>query len=200
MTNTKLRADSGTIQITGYPVQVRLHNLLPEDDPTYALIGRVAAEWARLEHKLDVMIWKMANIPSAIGSCITGQMIGHRPRFNTLGALGAILGLSDRLLGDLEQLANSTSGLADERNRIVHDAWFIDTGTGHIAQFRSVLPRRKTSGFVDIDDAVVRTLLSKITKRCDDITTMSNRIMDVLQASRKTRHERPPSSRHHQAP
>jgi hypothetical protein len=98
MTDAKLSVESGTIKITGYPVEVKLHNLLPEDHPTYALIGRVAAEWARLEHKLDVMIWEMAKLPFEVGSCITGQMVGHAPRFNAISALGAIRGLSGGLL------------------------------------------------------------------------------------------------------
>ena len=41
---------------------------LPDAHPFYALIGRVAAEWARLEHNLDLIIWDLLKSPEDAAS------------------------------------------------------------------------------------------------------------------------------------
>ena len=44
-----------------------LRRPLPDNHPAYSLIGRVAAEWARLEHILDTIIWELAGLEPAFG-------------------------------------------------------------------------------------------------------------------------------------
>jgi hypothetical protein len=39
MPSAKLKAESGSYQITGFPPGVRIHSRLPDDDPLYAKIG-----------------------------------------------------------------------------------------------------------------------------------------------------------------
>ena len=169
MTEAKRSRDSIIIKVSRSPLEARIHNLLPADHPTYALI------------KLDVMIWKMAKVNIKTGSCITGQLNGHYPRFNAIIALGALRGLSTNLLKEIETIQHSTSNLAKERNRIVHDAWFLETATGHVSQFRSVLPKRQTSGFEDINESAVYDLISRITRRVDEISRLWTKIANELQ-------------------
>ena len=53
---------------------------LPEDHPFYALVGRVASEWAHLEHIIDLTIWKLLDVDDRLGACLTAQYpgVGHR--------------------------------------------------------------------------------------------------------------------------
>src|SRR5436305_14777871 len=59
----------------------------PKTHPLYAAVGRVAAEWAELEHNLDQIIWRLSGTTAPLAACITSQMIGHFPRFNAIVAL-----------------------------------------------------------------------------------------------------------------
>ena len=46
MPTSKIKAESGTFKLPGYPAQLRILSPLPDNDRAYALIGRIAAEWA----------------------------------------------------------------------------------------------------------------------------------------------------------
>jgi hypothetical protein len=48
---------SSTAAAATQAVVGRVRNPLPAEHPAYALIGRVAAEWAQLEHALDIILW-----------------------------------------------------------------------------------------------------------------------------------------------
>jgi hypothetical protein len=184
MTDSRGTLQIGGAKADGLRATVRVHSTLPADHSAYALIGRVAAEWARLEHILDAIIWDIVGIRFETGSCITGQMIGHRPRFNAISALGTLRGLNAKILSDIETHQGKTSELAKKRNRIVHDAWFIESGTGQIGQFRSVLPKADTFGIEDIDPEKVGDIIKKIADRCNSILQLRDQILAELRSSR----------------
>jgi hypothetical protein len=48
-------------------VIVRTFSKPPNDHPLYATVGRVAAEWAELEHGLDQIIWRLSGTTSQLG-------------------------------------------------------------------------------------------------------------------------------------
>jgi hypothetical protein len=52
----------------------------------YKLIGRVAAEWSRLEHALDRIIWTLAGTLYLDGACITSQLLGATARYKVICA------------------------------------------------------------------------------------------------------------------
>ena len=97
---------------------------LPDQNPFYALIGRVAAEWAQIEHILDLTIWDLCAADHLLASCITGQIAGQYGRFNAIHALAAAKGFDKKMLDRIEHLSNTTAGLSKRRNRFVHDAWY----------------------------------------------------------------------------
>ena len=162
----------------------RLDVALPADHPAYASIGRVTAEWARLEHLLDAIIWEMAGVRHETGPCITGQMVGHAPRFNAIGALGLLCGLNASLLKEIEKTNHSLYELAKERNRVVHDAWYIDPATGQISQFRSVLPKKINFGPVDVNDQYTEELVARINKKCEIVSGIRSKMRQSLQTAR----------------
>jgi hypothetical protein len=67
---------TGMFAMTGMQATLSVHGPLPPDHPLYARIGRVASEWAHIEHILDLIIWKLANIHDKQGACITSQILG----------------------------------------------------------------------------------------------------------------------------
>ena len=81
--------------LTAPDVGLRVDRRMKANHPVYRLVGRVVTEWAQLEHTLDLIIWEMAGLTYTMGSCITGQLSGHYPRFNAIQTLAKARGLSD---------------------------------------------------------------------------------------------------------
>lgn len=160
-----------------------LHNPLPEGQPFYAKIGRVAAEWAHLEHTLDTIIWDLSGIDPVKGACITAQVTGARGRYNVLTALGKLKGLKGDTIKRINVLMNDTFGIQEQRNRIVHDAWFIDTNRNQITQHRSMPVKNPAFGFEDVSDQGIDLLISKIHLMVEDAIALRTLISDELEPS-----------------
>lgn len=138
---------------------------LPDDHQFYALIGRVAAEWAHLEHVLDLTIWDLVRDPNIVASCLTGQMMGITPRFKAIFALTDYHGISQELTGKYKTLRNQLFQLNDERNRYIHDAWFYltdDKTIAEVGQFKSYSPQTSKLGFDEIPEAKISKFLHKV--------------------------------------
>jgi hypothetical protein len=128
---------TGRLAITGGQAILSLHGPLPPNHPLYARIGRVASEWAHIEHILDLIIWKLADIHDKHGACITSHVFGVNPRCKAIGALGASR-LSANLLKKFRQLASDSFAVADLRARILHDPWYIEQVSGKTGQFKAM--------------------------------------------------------------
>jgi hypothetical protein len=104
--------------------------------PHYAAVGQVAATWAKLEHQIQVLIWRLAGLDDLTGTCITAQ-IGNSGRL--LDAVLALLeqrGASKDNLKPLRSLCGDIADKQRKRNRIIHDPWYFrfnedGTATGH---------------------------------------------------------------------
>jgi hypothetical protein len=172
-------AATGKFMVTGQAV-LSVRGPLPSEHPLYATIGLITAEWAQLEHILDLIIWDLAEIPQAIGSCITGQMMGHSPRCKAIQTLGLLKGLDTQLLDGIQRLSNQLFEVAGERNRIIHDAWYIEHTSGQIGQFKSPSPKKKDFGISDIEMTTVSATLSKIQTKLIQGQKLRSDILDVL--------------------
>ena len=104
---------------------LKIRSSLPGDHHYYALIGRVASEWTHFEHILDEIIWDVSQIPEDVALCITGQMMGATPRFKAIEALTRYAGLPKSLLKKTHALKAQNYAVVEQRNRIVHDPWFL---------------------------------------------------------------------------
>jgi hypothetical protein len=56
-------------------------------DPYHTLVGRIASQWAYLDHMIDQAIWKLAEAQPALGACITTQLVSTPARLRVLVAL-----------------------------------------------------------------------------------------------------------------
>jgi hypothetical protein len=98
----------------------------PADHPIYNLVGRVASEMAHLEHILDLTIADLAQTDSEIIACVTASMLSPYARFQAIQSLALKRGASEAVIENIEQEASKTNNIAKRRNRVVHDAWFVD--------------------------------------------------------------------------
>ncbi len=127
-------------------VSIQVTTALPAADPFYSLVGRVASEWAHLEHMLDIIIYQITNsrvresfLPANVLACITSQIMGVGPRCKVIILLAEVAGLSEK---DVRKPARALMGksykVADLRARFVHDPWYTELGTNRTMQFRAM--------------------------------------------------------------
>ncbi|MDX2143413.1 MAG: hypothetical protein SFV19_08665 [Rhodospirillaceae bacterium] len=88
----------------------------------YAAIGHVAAAWAYFEAVVDEWTLKLANIPTKRGICLTAQIAGSARKLDAFIALACLKDIG-KLAGKLQKFSQNTVGLAERRNRVVHDPW-----------------------------------------------------------------------------
>ena len=152
---------------TFYAHTVLLYTHLPPDHPHYALVGRVASEWSHFEHALDLIIWDLASfnvggLGANVVACITSQIMGVGPRCRVIGALLANHQVhSKAVLKALNKLKN-THGYADDRARVIHDPWWIETGSKTPAQFRAMPASDPYYGYRDISKERIEEVVTDI--------------------------------------
>lgn len=157
------------LKFVGQEIGFRIHEPLPAEHPFYALVGRVASEWAHLEHILDLVIWDLAgwgiaSIPNNRLATITSQIMGVPPRCKVIIALGRTHNLDYKTyLKPFAVLMNDSYSVADWRARWIHDPWYNDTGSpGAPAQFRAMPYRDQRFGIHEIDQAELDKTLDQI--------------------------------------
>ena len=175
-----LQPETGTYIIVRTKSGLRTFSRLPAEHPFYGLVGRVAAEWAHLEHMLDLIIWELAQFDSQRASCVTGQMVGHAPRLRAIMALGIARGLNPKLIERANTLMGKIGGLAPKRNRIVHDAWYLADGADLPAQFKSISEKDNTFGLRPIDKTEIDKIIGDIRKRFDEVVTLRRDVQREL--------------------
>ena len=92
MTNVKLSATSLSTNVFSSSATLSVHGPMPDDHPMLAVVGQIANQWAHIEHTLDMIIWRLAEVEEKKGSCITAQLVGSYPRFKAIISLATIRG------------------------------------------------------------------------------------------------------------
>jgi len=141
-------------------VPSRTYTRTRDAHPIYQMVGQVASEWAHLEHLLDELIWRLAEVRRADGACITAQLMGATPRYKTLIAQLTHLSKTKphllQFVDAVKKLMGRTYDIQDQRNRIIHDPWYVATvtslsGHGSPAQFKSMPAKELEFGIKDVD-------------------------------------------------
>ncbi len=154
-----------SVKVTKIDAAIAKQIPLPETHRFYPLIGRVAAEWAYLEHILDLINWDLTKGDKAANSCITGQIMNYLPKFRAIEALAMYYGYDKATVGDIRSLKGKVQRVVDKRNRYVHDAWFLQTigeSTDKVGQFKSYSERDNQFGFAEIKEKEVLECVDKI--------------------------------------
>ena len=143
---------------------ITAYHPLPDDSPCYALVGLIAAEQSRIEYMLDAIIWNLADVEPAVLACLTGQFMGLPSRYNAIGHLLLRRDLYVRFGDRINKQIADSHGLAEARNRAIHDPWFEESATSDTYQFTS--PAKKNSSFGN--KAVSTSDLEKTLRRFRD--------------------------------
>lgn len=165
--------------ISGIIATVIQQKPLPDDHPFYPLIGRIVAEWARLEHELDLIIWELAETDRAVNSCMTAQIGSYAARFEVISALAEFRKRRNKAMEKrISALKGKIGSLAKERARYIHDAWFIQSSgdgpndTNEAGQFSNFSVTHKKFGFLPITEEKLRRFTQDIRQCAEKLSTL----------------------------
>lgn len=170
----------------------------PDDHPIYALVGRVAAAWALLEHTLDEIIWALSGMDRVDGACLTAQMMGTTPRYSAIIAQLTLRKDSEpefeKHLARTQALLNKTYEPQEKRNRILHDVWLADMASDSTAQFRAWPRKQLVYGIRDVDLKDILSTIEDIQKLTASVYALDLDIRADIGASLRKRQLPQPSS------
>jgi hypothetical protein len=171
-------------------VRIKLSNLapgwrafttLPTNHPIHSLVGQVAAKWSEVEHVLDHAIWRLAKIDDNTGACLTAQILGSGNRITAILALCHHRKIDPTLIKKLRSLSGKILVSQNLRNRILHDAWYIEEPNEEPRQFKSMAKGEFLFGFHPVDEAFLNKVLAEMQKRLDEI----NKFLTAICAATK---------------
>jgi hypothetical protein len=143
---------------------------LPADHPIHSLVGQIAAKWAEVEHELDRGIWRLAKVDDKTGACLTAQILGSGNRLTVLWALCVHRGLDEKIFSELSSLRGPISNCQNLRNRILHDAWYMQEPNEEPQQFKSMARDEYLFGFYQVDEEFLKKALAKMQRRLQEQT------------------------------
>lgn len=111
---------------------------------------------------IDRAIWLLAKLPDEVGACVTAQFGGIHPRLRALIALAQLKGVPQPNINELNKFYNESSSLVLKRNRAVHDAWWISSPSGTVAQLRLVADKKLDYRFKPASMADMEALAEEI--------------------------------------
>jgi hypothetical protein len=157
-----LSATGGSYMIMGSEATLSVHAPLPESHPISSLVGHVASTWAHLEHTLDLAIWELLGVPPQVGASVTAQIMGAASRCKTIVALCKSKGLDESIAEKATKLMQKTYNTSDKRNRIVHDPFYLNKGSGDPGQFKAMPHKDWSYGIQPVTEAGIRETLEEI--------------------------------------
>lgn len=187
--NVSVKVETQTVALVaenltiGSPVfssapKLTVYHPLPDKHPFFELIGRVVAEFARLEHALDQIIWGLVGGDPRRLSSVTGQMTGQGQRLSAIQALAAARGLDAAMLKRIQTLSGRVNEAAKLRNRFVHDAWFEPgDAPGAAAQFKSFSAKDRTYGISEITAVDAEETVRLIRDRVADVSQLQRDLL-----------------------
>jgi hypothetical protein len=94
----------------------------------YSAVGKVAIEWTRFEMRIAEMVRMLAGVDNKYGKCITTQVANTARMLDALSALAELRCPGSAGEKPFKKRLDHIQGLAERRNRVVHDEWTFDPG------------------------------------------------------------------------
>lgn len=166
----------------------------PEGHQIFQLIGRVAVEWAHLEHVLDRIIWSLAGAISARAACITAQIMGATNRYKTIVAQLHLMSYTqpefNKHSSPVIKLMQKSYDVAEKRNRIIHDAWYVDARVENLAaQYKSFPHKDLRFGIKQVDFDSITSTIESIRKLSTEAEALFVQIDASVGSSQRKSHE-----------
>lgn len=166
-----------------------LINLRPEvlntllTEPHYKEIGKVAANWAVLELLVGSALWRIAQVNDYEGACLTAQIPNMARRIDALAALVKVRGGSKGIVTKINKFGEDTFGLNEQRNRIVHDPWYIDRVTGEIQRLEVSAKRTLKFSYVAVSVNEIQAVVDLIHNHINRWDDLAKEIFAELESS-----------------
>lgn len=151
-------------------------------DSHFAAIGRVAANWGYFEALIDTWSIHLADVRAEIVVCFTAQIMGSRGKLDAFISLANHLGASPISLTKLNKLASDTVGLAEQRNRAVHDVWILDDPDDP-KRFEATAKRKLRLGPIPVATKDLRKLADRIDDHASKFDKIAKEIFIALSSS-----------------
>jgi len=152
----------------------------PSSEKVLAAVGAVADAWAHLEFDINEAIWELANVEQQAGACITAQIISIGGRTRALAALVAWRAGDKELLGKVNRFGAEAESVGRQRNRVIHDPWYVRNDTDEPHQLRITADRRLDFDFAPNSIEDIHAVRDKIFSVADDFRKLKTALFAAL--------------------
>lgn len=142
-----------------------------------AAVLRGISAYARLEHQVDELIWKLAEIEPEIGACLTAQIVSIAPRMDALITLAYAQHVSEECLTRLNKFKARIGGLSNERNRLAHDPWFSGFQTDKLFRLEKTARGKLIHRFQPVTEEELGEYERKVESAHADFSQLSSEIL-----------------------
>jgi hypothetical protein len=152
-------------------------------DIFHTLSGRIASQYALLEHSINQTIWRLAEVQPALGACITTQIGSTTSKLKTVVALLSLRDSSEHLIKKVNEFTQKNYSIADLRNRAVHDPWSW-SGDGDVAQIRVCIEKNQlTISSYPVSVEAVNDILKRVSAQMQSMVALHHDIVGWLETS-----------------
>jgi hypothetical protein len=160
----------------------------PHDQRHFAAVGRVASEWAEFESLIDWGSARLADINDEIATCFTAQISGSARKWNAYIALANCRGVGKREISALHKLAGETAKLAEQRNRVVHDSWFVPSSSSPV-RIELTAQRTLRMKAVEVSTGAVERLIARVIGHADQFLELNDRVIKSIPLGRSSQNK-----------
>jgi len=176
-TTRPIPVEAAGYRITGSPAAVLIHVPLPSTSAILQQIGQISVGWAAFEHVLDRAIWHLSGLPpKEAADTITKSLVGHGRRFKEIGSRWNALASSKASLSAWHALEQAATPVSFRRNRVVHDAWFLEKDNKTPAQWRAMPKHDPQFGMIAIAPSDLDMLINDI----EDLKVQASHLLGQL--------------------
>jgi hypothetical protein len=166
---------------------VKIFTPLPQRHEFHCLIGRVASEWAHVEHALDAAIWELLGTAEDKAACVTSQIMGVGGRCKALHNLCRLRGVPEPLLKKIRALMNHSYPIADHRARVVHDPWYFEHSSETPGQFKAMSYKDPRHGHQESGEDEINETIKEIRELRSQTDALLREIWDAVYKSQEKR-------------
>lgn len=133
----------------------------PDIEPRLTLVGKISAEWARLETGFDITIMDLVGGDSERLHCVTAQFTSYHSKLLAIESLLHHHNAPENTRKQLRRFKGALGEIAQQRNRVIHDPW-IWPGEGDVEQLRPRSKKKDGDSTVEEFERLLSSIKSQI--------------------------------------